>query len=399
MGSHKLHKLTSLFVKKTTAPGKYGDGHGLYLIVDASGAKRWEQRLVIQGRRRDIGLGSAAVVSLEEAREQALKNKRLARSGGDPIAEKRISIGGSMSFKEVALAVHELNAPSYRNKKYAAQWLSSIENHVLPVLGTKSIGSITSSDILSVLSPIWSDKHDTAKKIRQRLSQIMKWAKAQGYYSGDNPVELAQMALPKISQIESHHAALPFTEIPALIEQLQSSTLMPSTRLALTYLILTASRQSEVLLASWDEIEMDKGQWIIPAARMKAGSEHIVPLNDRTMAVLNEAKELYPDSQLLFPNHNTGKPLSDNALRLALQKRFNLNTTTHGLRSSFKDWATETTNHANEVSEMALAHKISNAVEAAYRRGNLYEKRCQLMNDWADYLYKGENTVIQLVKG
>ena len=174
---------------------------------------------------------------------------------------------------------------------------------------------------------------------------------------------------------------------------------MPSTRLALTYLILTASRQSEVLLASWDEVDIDKRQWIIPAARMKAGSEHIVPLNDRTMFVLNEAKELYPDSQLLFPNHNTGKPLSDNALRLALQKRFNLNTTTHGLRSSFKDWATETTNHANEVSEMALAHKISNAVEAAYRRGNLYEKRCQLMNDWADYLYGGENTVIQLVKG
>ena len=134
MGSHKLHKLTSLFVKKTTAPGKYGDGHGLYLIVDASGAKRWEQRLVIQGRRRDIGLGSAALVSIEEAREQALKNKRLARSGGDPIAEKRISIGGSMSFREVAFAVHELNAPTYRNKKYAAQWLSSIENHVLPVL-------------------------------------------------------------------------------------------------------------------------------------------------------------------------------------------------------------------------------------------------------------------------
>ena len=191
----------------------------------------------------------------------------------------------------------KLNAPTYRNKKYAALWLSSMENHVLPMLGGKSIGSITSSDILSVLSPIWSDKHDTAKKIRQRLSQIMKWAKAQGYYTGDNPVEL------------------------------------------------------------------------------------------------------YPDSQLLFPNHNTGKPLSDNALRLALQKRFNLNTTTHGLRSSFKDWATETTNHANEVSEMALAHKISNAVEAAYRRGNLYEKRCQLMNDWADYLYGGENTVIQLVKG
>ena len=174
---------------------------------------------------------------------------------------------------------------------------------------------------------------------------------------------------------------------------------MPSTRMALLFLLLTASRQSEVLHASWDEIDIKNRQWVVPASRMKAGAEHIVPLTDKALDILNEARELYPNSELLFPNERSGRALSDNAMRLALQKRLGLNTTVHGLRSSFKDWASEKTNYQNEVSEMALAHSISNAVEAAYRRGNLYEKRCQLMRDWADYLYGGERTVIQLVQG
>ena len=399
MGSHKLHRLTALSVKKINTPGKYGDGHGLYLIVDSSGAKRWEQRLTVQGRRRDIGLGSLSLVSLEEAREIALKNKRLARDGGDPIAEKRVAEGQNISFKDVAMSVYQLNAPSYRNAKYAAQWLSSLENHAFAVIGSKAIGSITSADILSVLSPIWVEKNDTAKKIRQRLSQIMKWAKAQGYYSGDNPVELAEHALPKISKIDSHHAALAFSELPNMVQRLSESALMSSTRMALLFLLLTASRQSEVLYANWDEIDIKNRQWVVPASRMKAGAEHIVPLTDKALDILNEAKELYPNSELLFPNERSGRALSDNAMRLALQKRLGLNTTLHGLRSSFKDWASEKTNYQNEVSEMALAHSISNAVEAAYRRGNLYEKRCQLMRDWVDYLYGGEKTVIQLVQG
>ena len=188
-----------MFVKKTSTPGVYGDGFGLRLIVTAFGSKRWEQRITINGKRCDLGLGNAALVSLEEAREIAIRNKRIARDGGNPLAEKRKQVANGKSFKEVALSVHQVNAKSYKSDKYAAQWLSSLENHVFPQLGHKAISSITSQDILSVLSPIWIDKADTAKKIRQRLSQIMTWAKAEGYYTSDNPVELAVLALPKVS--------------------------------------------------------------------------------------------------------------------------------------------------------------------------------------------------------
>ena len=399
MSSGKPNRLTALFVKKTSTPGVYGDGFGLRLIVTAFGSKRWEQRITINGKRCDLGLGNAALVSLEEAREIAIRNKRIARDGGNPLAEKRKQVANGKSFREVALSVHQVNAKSYKSDKYAAQWLSSLENHVFPQLGHKAISSITSQDILSVLSPIWVDKADTAKKIRQRLSQIMIWAKAEGYYTSDNPVELAVLALPKVSSNGSHHDALAYQEAPKLIESLSKSEIKPSTRLALTFLLLTATRQSEVLDATWDEIDIDKQCWIIPAERMKASNEHQVPLSKQALAVLLEAGELYGADGLLFPNPETGKRLSDNTLRLVLQKRLNLSTTTHGLRSTFKDWVSETTSYDNETSEMALAHTISNKVEAAYRRGNLYEKRISLMNDWADYLYGTEEKVIQLVQG
>ena len=399
MSSSKPNRLTALFVKKTNIPGVYGDGFGLRLIVTAFGSKRWEQRITINGKRCDLGLGNAALVSLEEAREIAIRNKRIARDGGNPLAEKRKRVADGKSFREVALSVHQVNAKSYKSDKYAAQWLSSLENHVFPKLGHKSISSVTSQDILSVLSPIWVDKADTAKKIRQRLSQIMLWAKAEGYYTSDNPVELAVLALPKVSSNGSHHDALAYQEAPELIESLSKSEIKPYTRLALTFLLLTATRQSEVLDASWDEIDIDKQCWIIPAERMKASNEHRVPLSKQALAVILEAGELYGAQGLLFPNPDTGKRLSDNTLRLVLQKRLNLSTTTHGLRSTFKDWVSETTAYDNETSEMALAHTISNKVEAAYRRGNLYEKRISLMNDWADYLYGTEEKVIQLVQG
>jgi integrase len=242
-------------------------------------------------------------------------------------------------------------------------------------------------------------KTDTAKKLKQRLSYIMKWAKAQAYYTGDNPVELAEQALPRLKASESHFKALPYTEIHNIIAALQSLEIQTSTKLSLQFLILTASRQKEVLNARWDEIDFNLNKWVVPANRMKAGKEHEVPLSKQALKILQDAKLNDGDSPLLFPSSTTGKPLSDNTLRLVLQKRLQLDTTTHGLRSSFKDWASETTHYPNEVSEMALAHSIPNAVEAAYRRGNLFEKRRQLMNDWAAYLYSQQSEVIQLVRG
>ena len=304
-----------------------------------------------------------------------------------------------MSFYDVTLSAHKVLAPTFKNEKYAEQWLATLENHVFKVIGHKPISNITSADILSVLAPIWTEKTDTAKKLKQRLSCIMKWAKAKAYYTGDNPVELAEQALPRPKGSDNHFAALPFSEVPSIITVLQNLEIQTSTKLSLQFLILTASRQKEVLNAKWDEIDFNLNKWIVPASRMKAGKEHEVPLSDQALKILQDAKLNDGNSPLLFPSSATGKPLSDNTLRLVLQKRLKLDTTTHGLRSSFKDWASETTNYPNEVSEMALAHTIPNAVEAAYRRGNLFEKRRQLMNDWADYLYGQQSEVIQLVRG
>ena len=399
MAAHNSNRLSALFIKKISEPGKYGDGYGLYLVVAKSGAKRWEQRITINGKRHDLGLGSTSLISLEEVREIAIRNKRMIKNGGNPLKEKRAQQAKDKSLKEIALIVHKMNAKTYKNEKYAAQWLSSLENHVFPKIGQKSVSSINSADILSVLSPIWVDKPDTAKKIKQRLSQIMTWAKAEGYHSSDNPVDLATLALPKVSAQGRHHEALPYQEAPELIKQLYESQIKPSTRLALAFLLLTATRQSETLGARWDEIDLEKQCWVIPKERMKASLEHKVPLSKQALAVLLEAGERYGSQGIVFPNPVTGKRLSDNTLRLSLQKRLKLKTTTHGLRSTFKDWVSETTRYDNETSEMALAHIVSNKVEAAYRRGNLYEKRLSLMNDWANFLYRREEKVIRLVEG
>ena len=399
MSSHAAHKLSALFVKKTNKPGKHSDGLGLYLVVEPTGSKRWEQRLTIKGKRCDLGLGSTKLVTLEEARLTAQLNKKTAKDGGDPRQVKKLQDGERLSFYEVTLSAHQVLAPTFKSEKYAEQWLATLENHVFKVIGHKPISGITSADILSVLAPIWTEKTDTAKKLKQRLSYIMKWAKAQTYYTGDNPVELAEQALPRQKASESHFKALPYTEIHNIIKTLQNLEIQTSTKLSLQFLILTASRQKEVLNAKWDEIDFNLNKWIVPASRMKAGKEHEVPLSKQALKILEGAKLNDGNSPLLFPSSSTGKPLSDNTLRLVLQKRLQLDTTTHGLRSSFKDWASETTHFPNEVSEMALAHSIPNAVEAAYRRGNLFEKRRQLMNDWAAYLYGQQSEVIRLARG
>mgnify|MGYP001424196810 CR=1 FL=1 len=227
----------------------------------------------------------------------------------------------------------------------------------------------------------------------------MKWAKAQGLVHGDNPVELATPVLPKQQKADNHFTALPYYKTPELIVKLQRSKILTSTKLALHFLLLTVCRQNEVLEASWDEIDFAHERWIIPASRMKAGKTHEIPLSSRAISILKDAKALGLESPLLFPNPSTGRSLSNNTLRHALQKRLKLNTTVHGLRSSFKDWASETTTYPNEVTEMALAHSISNATEAACRRGTLFQKRRQLMNDWAAFLYGEDTTVIKLVQG
>ena len=307
MSSHAAHKLSALFVKKTNKPGKYSDGLGLYLIVEPTGSKRWEQRLTIRGKRCDLGLGSTKLVTLEEARLTAQSNKKTAKDGGDPRQLKKLQEGERLSFYEVTLSAHQVLAPTFKSEKYAEQWLATLDNHVFKVIGHKPISGITSADILSVLAPIWTEKTDTAKKLKQRLSYIMKWAKAQAYYTGDNPVELAEQALPRLKASESHFKALPYTEIHNIITALQSLEIQTSTKLSLQFLILTASRQKEVLNARWDEIDFNLNKWVVPASRMKAGKEHEVPLSEQAVKILQDAKLNDGNSPLLFPSSAKGK--------------------------------------------------------------------------------------------
>lgn len=368
----------------------YGDGNGLYLKVDANGSKRWVQRLVVQGKRRDIGLGSASLTTLAEAREQALEARRLARSGGDPIAAKRRS-AGVLTLKQASEAYQELSKPNWRNKKHAEQWIQTLRTYVFPKIGDRSIETITGSDILSVLTPIWNEKPETARRVKQRLGTVLKYAIAQGWRT-DNPADAISSALPKHDRSKvQHHAALPYQKVGSAIVTVQTSNAGISTKLALEFLVLTATRSRETREARWGEIDLDNRLWIIPKERMKAKKEHRVPLSDRSIAILKEALALrsaekdQSDNDLVFPATTITKPLSDSTLS-KLMRELKIPAVPHGFRSSFRDWAGETTNHPREVIEHAMAHMLKDKAEAAYARSDLLSKRKKLMGDWAAFV-------------
>ena len=391
------NKLTSLAIKKLKTPGRYSDGNNLYLKIEDTGSRRWILRLTINGKRRDMGLGSFSFINLADARELASQYNKLAKSGIDPIQERLKEKGQQITLKECTYKVHALNKPIWKTDLLARQWINSFEHHVFPIIGHLTISQIQSVDIMNVLTPIWNTKHDTAKKLKQRLRVVFKWCRAQGYFTGDNPVELAEMALPRLKLNKKHHKYLPYDQLPDLIKKLKDTPIILSNKLAIEFAILTAGRTSEILKAQWDEIDFSNKLWTIPKDRMKANKEHIVPLSDRSIAILKESQKNYPNAKYIFPSElNLEKPLSSNTMLFAIQKRMNTNVTTHGMRTSFKVWASEVTNFQNEVSEMALSHSIPNKVEAAYRRGNLLEKRRLLMQCWVDYLYKANADVIKL---
>ena len=344
-----------------------------------------------------MGLGSFSFINLQEARDLASHYNKLVKSGIDPIQDRLKEKGLETTFKECVYKVYELNKPTWKTEIIGTQWINSFIHHVFPKIGHMAISEITSADIMKILTPLWNTKHDTAKKLKQRLRVVFKWSKAQGLYTGDNPVELAEMALPKVKSSQRHFTSLPYNQLPGLIDQLKESSISLSNKLAIEFTILTASRTNEVLLAKYDEINLEDKLWIIPKERMKALREHMVPLSDRAIEIIKEVRKAYNQSDYLFPSEvNMNKPLSNNTMLFAIQKRLKINATMHGMRASFKNWASETTNFPNEVSEMALAHSISNKVEAAYRRGNLLEKRRLLMQCWSDYLNKQKGEVIKL---
>lgn len=384
-GKHPEKALSAIQVRQIKSAGRYTDGNGLYLVVDPSGAKRWLLRVVVLGKRKDIGLGGLSYVSLAEAREKATTYRKIARDGGDPIAQLRTEAKVVPTFKNAAEQVHSEHKASWSNGKHQQQWMNTLEQYAYPVIGDTPVDQVATPDILRILGPIWLTKPETARRVRQRIGTVLAWAKAAGHRTGDNPVDGVAKGLPKQGTKDNHHAALPYAEVPAFISKLRATGSHKSAKLAFEFLILTASRTSETLKATWAEIDLEAKLWIIPAERMKVKRPHRVPLNARALMLLSEAKAISGDSAYLFPGRSLKAPLSNMTL-LTILRRMKLEVTAHGFRSSFRDWAAETTNYPRELSEMALAHTIENKVEAAYRRGDLMDKRRELMSDWEKYL-------------
>ena len=313
--------LTAVFVRQKKDPGRYGDGNGLYLVVDPSGASRWVLRVMCNGKRRDVGLGGTATISLAEARDKAHELRKLAKAGEDPVAARRALREGVPTFEECARTVHKNRKSTWRNGKHTNQWLKTLELYAFPTIGQMAVNRVGTAEILKLLLPIWSTKSETARRVLQRVSTIIDYATAAGMRSGENPCRLAVLGLPKQTEEIEHFAALPYAEAPAFVQKLRGSNAAEITKLAFEFLILNAARSGEVRLAPKAEIDLEKGLWVIPAQRMKAGKEHTVPLTPRAIEIAKAAKALFPDANLLFPSpNNEEKPLSDMALTELLRR-------------------------------------------------------------------------------
>ncbi len=386
--------LSATAVKSFKTPGKYYDLHGLFLRIEPTGSRRWVQRVTIAGRQREIGLGSADLISLAEAREAAFANKKLARAGGDPLAARRRQVA-IPTFSEAVEKVIELNAPTWSNKKHTAQFRSTLEAYVCPRLGRRLVSEITSADILAVLQPIWVEKNETARRIKQRIGTVMKWAIAQGHRLDDPTLTLNQV-LPKATKKPMHRRSISYNDVSHFLEVVKQSDAMASTKLAIEFLILTASRSGEVRGARWSEIDFERKVWSIPAQRMKMKEPHIVPLSDRVVEILKEAQGLN-DSVMVFPGMRSGRPMSDMTMS-KLVKELGFDADIHGFRTSFRVWVQEQTNTPFEVAEKALAYKTANKVVAAYARSDLFDKRRQLMEAWSSYLLGSNACLVKLVR-
>jgi len=372
-------KFTARKVEALKEPGHYVDGDGLALVIGKRGGKSWVLRTMVRGKRRDIGLGGLSWVSLAEAREKARALRKIAREGGDPIAARRAG-ETCPTFEEAARRVHAEQIVSRgRNEKYRSQWLNTLRDHAFPYLGSKPVRDVVQSDVLRVLAPIWTEKPQTARLVRQRLRTVLNWARTAGHFEGVNPVEGVEEGLAKQRNRVKHHAAMPWGDVPGFMNEMGESIM----ELALQFLILTAARSGEVRSARWSEIDTEERLWIIPADRMKSEREHRVPLSNEALTVLDAARGLDPD--LVFPGQKRGRPMPDTTLLMVAKRMGCKGTTVHGFRSSFADWAEERGGMSREIAELSLAHEVGDATERAYRRSDLLGKRRTLLERWARF--------------
>lgn len=385
---------------ETAKQGKHGDGRGLFLFVKPTGSRSWVLRYQVHGRRRDLGLGSYPDVSLSMARDRAAEARRMIAEGEDPIARKQQA--KPKTFKDAALELIESKRLGWKNAKHAAQWTSTLETYVFPKIGQVQVAKIETADVIGALTPIWTDKPETANRVRQRVEAVIDYATALGIRSGDNPARWRghlDHLLPKPTKVRAvkHHPALAHSEIADFMADLSGRTGIAARALGFT--ILTAARSGETRGMTWGEVDLENGLWTIPADRMKAGKEHRVPLSSAAIALLGPRRD---DTALVFGSETKpGKPISDMSMTAVLRRMGRDGITVHGFRSTFRDWAGETTGFAREVIEAALAHGIRDKAEAAYARSDLFDKRRKLMEAWAKTAVPNEFTanVVKLSQG
>ena len=392
-----LNRLNARFVQTVTKPGRHADGGGLYLAT-TGGGRRWVFLFRWQGKPTEMGLGSAKSVSLSRARELAARAREALARGQNPVTLRAADRAADAQQAEVAPVVVTFGmcaddllaslSDSWRNAKHSAQWTMTLREYAKP-LRDMPVASIGTEDVLKVLQPIWRTKSETASRVRGRIERVLSYAKAMKYREGDNPAlwrgNLDQILPMRARLTRGHHRALPYADLPSFMVDLRSREAVAAR--ALEFAILTAARSGEVLGATWNEVDLEKAVWTLPATRMKAQREHRVPLSTVAVALL-ETMKAHRRGEFIFPTQrprvDADAPLSSMALEMVL-RRMKVPVTVHGFRSTFRDWAAECTSVPNEVCEAALAHTIENKVEAAYRRGDLFDKRRQLMADWSDY--------------
>jgi integrase len=389
-----MAKLTAREVVTLREAGSHADGDGLYLQVAPGGSRSWFLRYQRHGRRRELGLGGFPAVSLADAREKAGAARRMLAAGGDPIEARRaernkaeVAVAKVVTFKEAAERYITAHKAGWRNPKHRAQWTATLETYAYPHFGALAVAAVDVGLVLQAVEPIWSVKPETAGRVRGRIEAIIDWATARGYRTGENParwrghLENLLPARSKVRRVE-HHAALPYPEIGTFLAELRKQAGIAAR--ALEFTILTAARTGEAIGARWDEFNIAERIWIIPAERMKAGKEHRVPLSDAALAILTEMAAIRLGDHV-FPGGRIERPISNMAMLMTLRRMGRDDLTTHGFRSSFRDWCAERTAFPAEVAEMALAHAVGDKVEAAYRRGDLFAKRRQLADAWAKF--------------
>lgn len=381
-----MGKLTALKIKALAEPGRYSDGDGLFLEISGKGTASWILRVQANGKRRDIGLGSLKAISLADAREAAFLTRKKIAQGIDPVAERKQERQSVPTFRKAAKDVHEEHEKAWKNGKHQNQWIATLETYAFPKVGDLPVNEIEGPLIRDVLAPIWLTKPETARRVRQRIGTVLDWSYAKGFRATEAPMRSLSKGLPRQPKKDGHFAAMPYAAVPDFLEKLSERETVG--RLALQALIFTAARSGEIRGATWAELDLEAALWTVPATRMKMGRAHIVPLSPAAVAAFERAKKYKAGvSDLVFPGQDVKKPLSDMTL-LKILRAMDLAVTVHGFRSAFRDWVAEQTDYAGEVAEAALAHTVSNKVEAAYRRTDFLDKRRLLMRDWAVFCKK-----------